>query len=197
MKKDLFALLRWVTSSTLLLTISAVQAQQADSVGSKQLSEVIITATRAFKPVAEIGRSVTVISAEQIQNSVYNNAGELLSQQEGIYVVGTGQNPGMTQSVFMRGAGSNQTVILIDGIRITDPSGVNNALDLTELTLTNIDRIEIVRGSHSTLYGSSAIGGVINIITKKNGEPGFNGTAELKGGTFGKSTSLFAQHRIK
>ncbi|MDB5262952.1 MAG: Outer rane cobalamin receptor protein [Adhaeribacter sp.] len=194
MKKKILAIQTWIATGTILCICISVNAQQTDSLRTEPLPEVIFTATRAPKPVSEIGRSVTVISSEQIQNSIYNNAGELLSQQEGIYVVGTGQNPGMTQSIFMRGAGSSQTVILVDGIRVTDPSGVNNALDLSELALTNIDRIEIVRGSHSTLYGSSAIGGVVNIITKKNNKPGFNGIAEIKGGTFGKSTSVFAQN---
>lgn len=73
----------------------------------------------------------------------------------------------------MRGANSNHTVIMVDGMRLSDPSSVDNALDLGELSLTNIERIEIVRGAHSTLYGSSAIGGAVNIITKKNDRLGF------------------------
>ena len=130
------------------------------------MKEIVVTATRTDKDVNNVGRSVTLITNEQMKTSVYNNLAELLSRQEGIYVVGTGQNPGMIQSLFMRGANNNQTAIMVDDVRITDPSSPNNALDLKELSLTNLDRVEIVRGAHSTLYGSSAIGGVINLITK-------------------------------
>lgn len=158
------------------------------------LKEVIVTATRIEKNVADVGRSITVITSADIKNSVYNSVAELLSQQEGIYIVGSGQNPGMIQSIFTRGANSNQTLIMIDGVRITDPSTPNNAPDLSELSLANVDKIEIVRGSHSTLYGSSAIGGVVNIITKKATKPGFNADVEVKAGTFGKGTSVVSEN---
>ena len=141
-----------------------------------------------------MGRSITVVTSDDIKNSIYNNVAELLSQQEGIYIVGNGQNPGMIQSIFTRGANSNQTLIMIDGVRITDPSTPNNAPDLSELSLANVEKIEIVRGSHSTLYGSSAIGGVVNIITKKSTKPGFNANAEVKAGTFGKGTSAIFEN---
>src|SRR5688572_1126624 len=179
------------------LAVLAAQAQQTDStLTGKPISEVVITATRSEKNANEVGRSVTVITPEQLKKSVYTNVGDLLAQQEGIYIVGAGQNPGMTQSIFMRGANSNQTVIMIDGVRITDPSAVNNAFDLSELSLENVEKIEVVRGSHSTLYGSAAIGGVVNIFTKQNQNPGFHGDANLKSGTFGKKTSLNEQNLL-
>lgn len=167
-------------------------AQQADTIKTKELRTLVVSATRMEKNADSIGRSITVITSGELKNSIYNSLGDVLSSKEGIYIVGTEQNPGMAQSIFMRGANSNQTVIMIDGIRMTDPSSTNNALDLSELSLANIERIEIVRGSHSIMYGSSAIGGVINIITKKNQKTGFSGNAELKTGMFGKSSlSLF------
>ncbi len=165
-----------------------VSAGKQDTLKTLLLKEVIVTATRSEKNVADVGRSITVITSDDIKNSVYNNTAELLSQQEGIYIVGAGQNPGMLQNIYVRGANSNHTVIMIDGVRITDPSSADNAIDLSELSLTNIEKIEIVRGSHSTLYGSSAIGGIVNIITKKATKPGFNADAEMKTGTFGNGT---------
>lgn len=175
-----------------LFTLSS-QAQQKDSLQQATIAEVMVTATRSEKKPQEVGRGTTVITAADIQKSNYLHLGELLAKQAGIYLVGAGQNPGMTQSLFMRGSNSNQTAVMIDGVRITDPSGVNNALDLSELGLADIERVEIVRGSHSTLYGSSAIGGVVNIITRKNSQPGFHPSAGIQAGKFGKGTGLFGQ----
>ncbi|HNW98383.1 MAG TPA: TonB-dependent receptor [Bacteroidales bacterium] len=169
-------------------------AQQNDSIKSKELKPLVVSATRTEKNADSIGRSITVISSKELMNGIYNNVAEVLQTKEGISIVGAGQNPGMAQSIFMRGANSNQTVIMIDGIRITDPSSTNNALNLAELSLSNIDRIEIIRGAHSTMYGSSAIGGVINIITKKNQETGFSGNTEFKAGTFGKQTFSMSEN---
>lgn len=160
-----------------------------DTLKNKQLNEVVITASRTEKNIADVGRSISVITAADIQVSGVNSIEELLSQQAGMYIVGTGQNPGMTGSIFTRGSNSNQTLILIDGVRITDPSAINNSIDVSELSLANIERIEIVRGSHSTLYGSSAIGGVINIITKNANKPGLTADISITAGTFGKSLS--------
>ena len=144
-----------------------------------QLKEVVVSATRSERDLSDVGRSVTLVTREQIKSFIYNSVAELLSQQEGIYIVGTGQNPGMLQSIFTRGESNNHTAIMIDDVRITDPSAINNAPDLSELSLANLDKVEIVRGSHSTLYGSSAIGGVINLLTKKNEKPGFNADVEI------------------
>jgi vitamin B12 transporter len=135
-----------------------------------------------------------VITAEDIKKSGVTTVAELLTMQEGIYVVGAGQNPGMTSSIFTRGANSNQTIIMIDGIRITDPSAINNSIDVSELSLANISKIEIVRGSHSTLYGSSAIGGVVNILTRSSDKPGLTVDAALLGGTFGEGTSEISEN---
>lgn len=173
---------------------AANDSTNTDTVKVYQLEEVVVTATRSEKDPADVRRSVTLITQDQMRNSIYNNVAELLSQQEGLYIVGTGQNPGMLQSMFTRGAASNQTTIMIDEVRITDPSGVNNALDLSELSFAGSERIEIVRGAHSTLYGSSAIGGVVNIFTQKNRKPGFHTDVELRIGTLGKGSSAFSQN---
>ena len=180
-----------LTCATVFLAFS-VSAQ--DSLKSKQLKEVVVSASRSEKNSIDAGRSITIITSDDIKKSGANSIAELLTQQEGMYVVGAGQNPGMTSSIFTRGANSNQTVILIDGIRITDPSAINNSIDVAELSIANIDKIEIVRGSHSTLYGSSPIGGVVNIITKKSSKPGMSIDASISTGKFGKKTSQFAEN---
>ena len=167
---------------------------QTDSLKHYRMEGVVVTATRSEMNTGTIGRSVTVITENDIRSSPYRSVGELLGLQEGIYMIGTKQTPGAIQNVFMRGANSNHTLVMIDGIRLADPSSVDNALDLSELSLTNVERIEIVRGAHSTLYGSSAIGGAINIITKKNNTPGFNAGAGVQTGYFGKNASELTQN---
>jgi len=171
---------------------------QTKSDSSKALSDsirtVTITATRTEKDVMDVGRSVTVLSGDDLKQPGVNTVAELLSQQEGIYVVGTGQNPGAIQSLFMRGADANHTSIMIDGVPLTDQSSDHGELDLSELSLADVDKIEIVRGSHSTLYGSSSIGGVINIITKKNYTHGIHVSAYATGGEFGAQTSTMDEN---
>lgn len=165
-----------------------------DTLQNKQLEEVVVTSSRSDQNINDVGRSISIINSEEIQNSVYTNVSELLSKKEGIHIVGSGQTPGSLQSLFLRGANSEHTMILIDGVRINNPSSTDNAINLAELSLANIERIEIVRGSHSTLYGSSAIGGVINIITKKGQKPGLKGGVEVISGTFGKSTMELSEN---
>jgi vitamin B12 transporter len=161
------------------------------------LKEIMVTATRSQKNPDEVGRSVTVITADQMNNSTYQSVGELLGQQEGIYMVGTGQNPGTNQSIFMRGTASNQTAIMIDNVRFTDPATPNSAPDLSELSSLGVDQIEIVRGSHSTLYGSSAMGGVINLITREGSNtPGIHADADIATGTFGTKTSELSENLL-
>ncbi|MBU1101637.1 MAG: TonB-dependent receptor [Bacteroidetes bacterium] len=165
-----------------------------DSVKTYNLNEITVTAQRIDKKLIEVGRSVTLIQADDFQSELFLTPAELISNYEGVFVMGNGQNPGSLQSLYMRGAAPNQTVILLDGIRITDPSSVDNAIDLSELSFSNISRIEMIRGSHSTLYGSSAIGGVVNILTDKNKVPGMNADVILRGGTFGDESSEFSQN---
>lgn len=152
------------------------------------LDEVIISASRFEEKPSSVGRNVTVISRQEIENSIHFNVADLLAEQQGVHMIGDGQTPGSLQQGFLRNASSNHSVVMIDGVRISDPSTVNNGVDLSELSLLGIERIEIVRGSHSTLYGSSAIGGVVNIITRKQGARGFNADLATRHGTFGKKT---------
>ncbi|MBX7107769.1 MAG: TonB-dependent receptor [Chitinophagales bacterium] len=173
---------------------SKISGQDKDSLNAYPLQEVIVTATTTAKDVNATGREVTVITREELQQSGAKTLSSLLSGYTGISVIGSGQNPGMTQTVFMRGTAGNQVVIMIDGIPVSDPSSTNNALDLNELPLSNVEQIEIVRGSHSTLYGSSAVGGAINIITRGKQTTGFHVGAAVNGGIFGSQTSLLEEN---
>ncbi|MEQ8924247.1 MAG: TonB-dependent receptor [Fulvivirga sp.] len=148
------------------------------------LNEVIISGNRMAKEVFTTSRSARVITSSEIEQSAYNTVGELLSNETSIYVVGSGQNPGSNQSLFMRGSNSNHVNVLIDGVKITDPSSPNGAIDFSEISVANIERIEIIKGSHGALYGTGGIGGVINIITKK-AQDGLAGNASVQVGSLG------------
>ena len=168
--------------------LSGFNSQAQDSLQTTLLNEVVTSASRYERRILEVPRSVSVIRQDVIEKSVYSSVGELLSNLSGGYVVGANQNPGATQALFLRGSASNQVAVLIDGMRLTDTSTPNGSMDLNEISLAEVERIEIIRGAHSTLYGGAAVGGVINIITKKGKANGFHGTASLQGGTFGRST---------
>ncbi len=141
---------------------------QQDSV--RQLNEVVITATKFPKNQSETGKVLTVIDEDQIRRSAGKDITQLLNEQVGLVVNGANSNPGKDKSVYLQGAKNEYTIILLDGVPLNDPSGVSGgAYDLRLISLDQVERIEILKGSQSTLYGSDAIAGVINIITKSGG----------------------------
>lgn len=147
-------------------------ALYGEKVGAQEvqkLNEVVISTTKNELKQSQSGKVITVIGSEELARSAGRNLAELLNQQAGITVVGAGSNAGKEKSLFFRGAASSYAVILIDGVLATDPSGTGGAFDLRLLSIDQIDRIEILKGGQSTLYGSEAVAGVVNIITKKLG----------------------------
>lgn len=158
-----------------------VFAQRQDTTS---LNQVVVTATRSPKKIADIGKIVKVISSEEIQKAQGRSLPELLNTVAGLIVTGSGSNPGEVQSVYLRGASSANTLILIDGISVNDASGISGEFNIAAIAIDQIERIEILKGASSTLYGSDAVAGVINIITKKgNGKLAAN--ALLTGGSYG------------
>ncbi len=155
-----------------------------------QLNEVVVTANKFEQKQNTTGKIITVINKETIEKNVGKTLPQLLNEQAGVVVNGALNNQGSVQTVYMRGAASGRTLILLDGIPINDPSMINNEFDLNLLSLTEVERIEICRGAQSTLYGSDAVAGVINIITvKTNLTKPLNGTAMLSGGNYGTINS--------
>jgi vitamin B12 transporter len=143
---------------------------------------IVVTATRIPTPELQIASSVTVVTAEDIAARQIHTLPDLLKEVPGLNVVQSG-GPGGQTSVFMRGTNSNHTKVLIDGIDVGDPSSGNASFDFGQLLTQDIQKVEVLRGPQSGLYGSDAIGGVINVITKSGSGPP-QVSASLEGGSF-------------
>ncbi len=163
--------------------VSDTQALADSNSAPKTLDTLVVTANRRANELRNVGSSITVITAEDIANRQAFSVSDLLTSVPGVDVLRTG-GLGQTSTVFVRGAGSDQTLVLIDGVEVNDPSAPGNGFDFSNLLVNDIERIEILRGPQSPLYGSNAIGGVINIITK-TGQGETKGYLEAQGGSFG------------
>ncbi|HLL42819.1 MAG TPA: TonB-dependent receptor [Segetibacter sp.] len=175
-----------IFSTTLFIFAALFATAQKDTLEGNKLDEVIVTANKYPQKQSTTGKVITVITREQIEKSSGRTVSQLLNEQAGITINGALSNLGANQTVYMRGAGSGRTLVLIDGIPVNDPTLITNDFDINLLSLNNVERIEIARGAQSTLYGSDAIAGVINMITIKNDvtKP-VNVKTTLSGGTYG------------
>ena len=129
------------------------------------LENITVTATRVPTPVVNLPAGVTVIDRKTIEERGYVTLVDALSAVPGVRVVQSG-GPGAQSSVFIRGTNSNHVLVLRDGVPINDPSDPGGAFNFGVDTLDDVERIEVVRGAMSSLYGSGAIGGVINLISR-------------------------------
>ncbi len=151
----------------------------------RQLDEVVVTANKFPQKQNTTGKVIAVIDQETIAGSAGKTLPQLLNEQAGVVVGGALNNLGSVQSVYVRGAASGRTLILLDGIPVNDPSMIGNEFDLNLFALQNIERIEICKGAQSTLYGSDAVAGVINLITRKsNVDKPLKASATLSAGNY-------------
>lgn len=148
--------------SVLLHSNSIAQDRSPETIG-----EVVVTASRSPKRISEIGKVARVITAETLARSQGRTLPEVLNNVAGITIGGNGNNPGDVKSVYMRGASAANTLILIDGIPVNDASEITGEYNIAAIPVDQVERVEILKGGNSTLYGSDAVAGVINIITKK------------------------------
>ncbi len=163
--------------------IIASPAWATDTDNDDSLDEIVVVANRAPEPLSKVGNSVTVLDQQAIEESQKVDVSGLLATTPGITFSRTG-GPGNSTSVYIRGADSDHTVVLIDGVVMNDPSLIGGNFDFGNLLVGDISRIEILRGAQSTLYGSQAIGGVVNIITAEP-KPGLGGDVQAEGGSLG------------
>ena len=149
---------------------------------SVALEPVVVTATRMETPLQEVIGSCTVITAEEIATKQYRTVQDALKSVPGLDVVRSG-GLGQATSVFLRGGNSEHVLVLIDGVVANDPSITARSFDFAHLTTDNVERIEVMRGPQSVLYGSDAMTGVIQIITRKGqGKP--RAHVAVEGGSF-------------
>jgi vitamin B12 transporter len=180
MREDVKSVIVGVGILAMVLSIPGILSAGSDL--EEGIEEVVVTATRLETPVKEVGSSITVITTEQIDQMKVIPVDKLLETVPGVDVVRNG-GLGQPSSVFIRGGKSEYTLVIIDGVEANDPFNPGRSFDFSNLTTDNIERIEVLRGPQSTLYGSDAMAGVVNIITRKGkGKPRFSLSAE--GGSF-------------
>jgi len=161
--------------------------------------EVVVTANRVETPTNEIATSVTVITGRELEQAKKTTVIEALREVLGLSILQSGP-AGSSASVMLRGANSEHTLVMIDGVEVNDPITPSRTYDFSHLMVDGIERIEILRGPQSTLYGSDAMAGVINIITKKGqGKPKFHlsslgGSYRTFSGTAGLTGSMKKLH---
>ena len=170
--------MRRIQLIALLSPIIAVSAHADDTVIQQQL---VVTATRVPTPVLDIPAGVSVIDRQTIEEHGYNTLAEALSAIPGVRVSQSGGAGGIA-SVFVRGTNSDQVLVLIDGMPINDASDPNAQFNFGVDTLGDVERIEVIRGPMAALYGSGAIGGVINLIMRKGTQEGVHVIGDLSGG---------------
>ena len=177
-----------------LIALSPGAAWAEDATGT----DIVVTANGIEQPRDQVGQAITVIDKDQLDSSQTLAISDLLRTVPSVRVARNGSIGGVT-SVFIRGGESSQTLVLIDGVRINDPSSPNAAFDFGSLLTGNIDRVEILRGPNSVIWGSQAIGGVVNVRTEEptedlsanaGAEYGYHNTADVRANVSGTSGKL-------
>ncbi len=174
-------------TACLLACVVSLHASHVDSL----LTEVQVVASKYPTKLSQTGKVVSIISSEQIQRSAGKNLGELLQETVGISIVGARSAPGSNQEVYVRGANTGNVLILIDGFPANDPSHISSVMDWNLMNLGTLERIEILKGGQSTLYGSDAMAGVINLVTRKSGS-----SIQLQGGGLGTHSESLQFQRL-
>ena len=148
------------------------------------ITEMVVTASRLDVPASQVTSSLSVITAKDLEQKQAGSMLDALQQVPGLNVLQTGA-PGEISTMYLRGSSDEHTLVMIDGIPLNDPLSASRSYDyLDQLSLDGVNRIEVVRGPQSTLYGSNAMAGVINILTPQGQGP-TRGTVSLQGGSYG------------
>lgn len=178
-----------------LVALSLAVPAPAEAQETKSVDPVVVTATKVETPAEQLGASVSVVPGDDFQTYHYPTVDEALRSVPGVEIRRSGSY-GKTSSISIRGANANQVQVLVDGLRVKSPT--LGQVDLSDLSPDLIERIEIIRGAQSTLYGADAIGGVVNIITKKGRGP-FSGTVQQEAGshdTLASRTTISGAYKI-
>jgi vitamin B12 transporter len=161
----------------------ASSPDEAGAAAATAVSQVVVTANRTPAFADHVGQSLTVLTLDQIRLDQEPQVADILARTPGVTLTQNG-GPGGVASIFIRGADSDETLVLIDGVKVNDPSDPATSYDFSNLYAGDIARIEVLRGPESTLYGSEAMGGVVNIITAAATKP-LEGDIQAEGGSYG------------
>jgi vitamin B12 transporter len=176
-------------SALLALTSAFAFSQETEKLESNLLDEVIISDTKFAQSKEKSGKVVEVISAEDLAKKSGQNLATILTQVAGVEINSNQSANGKNLGYYIRGGKNRQVLILIDGIPISDASGITTEYDLRLLPVEQVERIEVMKGAASTLYGTGAATGVINIILKKSSKKEIQGNAYLNIGSNNTSTN--------
>ena len=175
---------KYISKLILLSTIIVISninvfSQNEDSIKTIEMKEVMVSANKTEKPFVELTVPAKIISKKEIENSGHSRLDEIISEQVGIITV-----PGFggSEGVQLQGIDPEYTLILIDGLPVI--GRVAGTLDLSRISLASVEKIEIIKGASSSLYGSEALGGVINIITRKVKDEGFKKNVYYQYGSY-------------
>jgi vitamin B12 transporter len=151
-------------------TIAAPSPAKTTDLPSRKLPPmtIVITPTRMAQPLGEVGVTASVVDHHEMETQQIQNTVDALREVPGVQVVQSGA-PGSLAEVFIRGSNPSQTLIMIDGVPVNDSA--TSSFDISRLTTNDLDRIEVVRGAGGALYGSQAIGGVVNLISHEGSGP--------------------------
>ena len=178
----------------LLLLIAATNAWSQEEIVTEDLEEVVVTATRTVRQLSSLPLPVTLVSKKQLQQSGVTRLNEILNEQTGL-VITPDATIGGGEGVQIQGIASDYVMVLLDGVPVVGRSGGN--LDLSRLAVGNIKQIEIVKGPSSSLFGSEALGGVINIITEQPKTKMVTGQLSHRAATFNhQNTAVTLNQKI-
>jgi vitamin B12 transporter len=166
-----------------LLPLALALSLAPPALAQQAIPDTIVTATRVPTPQERVPAAITVITRQQIEERGYQSLPEALAAVPGFRIAQTG-GPGQQASGFLRGNSSRSVLVLLDGVPVNDPAEPNGAFNFGNDLLFDVERIEVVRGPASALYGSAAIGGVVNLVTRRAPpDRAFAPYGELAGGT--------------
>lgn len=164
-----------------LLACALPSMAQADEAADR---DIVVVASGVAQDADTVGQAITVVDREEIEQRQTVSVADLLATTPGVTLARNG-GPGGVTSLFVRGANSDQLLVLIDGVRVNDVASPTGAYDFGNIQTGSIERIEVLRGANSVIWGSQALGGVVNIITPgATASPGFSATANGEYGDF-------------
>ena len=177
--KVIFAVAALITCSHLI-----AQENQLQDDSLTTLEEVTVSANKFPGKTTTTGKVVIVITRNDLEKSGAKDLSQVITEHGGIYINGANSNPGKDKSIFIRGGRVEHSLVTIDGVPLYDASGIGGNFDIRQIPIESVERIEILKGSQGTLYGSDAIAGVINIITRKGKDDKLAGSSSLSYGSF-------------